>query len=169
MDRPKIAVLFGGRSSEYDISLQSAFSVIGHIDAQRYEPVLIGITKEGDWFRYYGDRADILNDRWRQSGALRARRLCAELSCKGAAGVPGARRRAVHAHRRGLSRSARQKRRGRNGAGAVRARGGTGDRLRHARFGAVHGQGPRAQAGGAGRRGHARRGRFLRRGSRPAS
>ena len=68
MDRPKIAVLFGGRSSEYDISLQSAFSVIGHIDAQRYEPVLIGITKEGDWFRYYGDRADILNDRWRQSG-----------------------------------------------------------------------------------------------------
>ena len=64
----RVAVLFGGRSSEYDISLQSAFSVIGHIDAQRYEPVLIGITKEGDWFRYYGDRADILNDRWRQSG-----------------------------------------------------------------------------------------------------
>ncbi len=68
MNRPKIAVLFGGRSSEYDISLQSAFSVIGHIDAQRYETVLIGITNEGDWFRYYGDRADILNDRWRQSG-----------------------------------------------------------------------------------------------------
>ena len=52
MDRPKIAVLFGGRSSEYDISLQSAFSVIGHIDAQRYEPVLIGITKEGEWYLY---------------------------------------------------------------------------------------------------------------------
>ncbi len=68
MDRPKIAVLFGGRSSEYDVSLQSAFSVIGHMDAEKYEPVLVGITRDGDWFRYYGDRADILTDRWRQSG-----------------------------------------------------------------------------------------------------
>ena len=36
MDRPKIAVLFGGRSIEYDVSLQSAFSVIGHMDAEKY-------------------------------------------------------------------------------------------------------------------------------------
>ena len=46
----RVAVLFGGRSAEHEVSLQSARNVIDAIDKQRYEPVLIGINREGAWF-----------------------------------------------------------------------------------------------------------------------
>ena len=44
MNRKKIGILFGGSSSEYGISLKSAYGIISHIDRKRYEPVLLGIT-----------------------------------------------------------------------------------------------------------------------------
>ena len=47
--KKKIAVIFGGCSPEYGVSLQSAYAVINHIDRNKYTPVLIGITKLGDW------------------------------------------------------------------------------------------------------------------------
>jgi D-alanine---D-serine ligase len=64
MRRKKIAVLFGGYSSEYPVSLQSAYAIISNIDVRRYETILIGITKEGSWFRYYGDIENIPKDTW---------------------------------------------------------------------------------------------------------
>jgi D-alanine-D-alanine ligase len=42
-------VLFGGRSGEHEVSLASAASIIRGLDAQKYEAVPIGITKEGHW------------------------------------------------------------------------------------------------------------------------
>jgi len=45
----RIAVLFGGRSGEHDVSLMSARSVILALDPQRYEVIQIGITLEGNW------------------------------------------------------------------------------------------------------------------------
>ena len=58
MDRKlKIAVIFGGCSSEYPVSLESAHSVIVNLDRDTYELVLLGITKGGEWFRYYGGPA----------------------------------------------------------------------------------------------------------------
>lgn len=62
--KKKVAVLFGGCSPEYSVSLQSAHAVIMSIDRSLYEPILIGITKEGKWFRYYGDPGRILADTW---------------------------------------------------------------------------------------------------------
>lgn len=59
-----VAVLFGGCSSEYSVSLQSAYSVITHIDRQRYTPVLIGITANGQWFHYEGDVDKIPVNQW---------------------------------------------------------------------------------------------------------
>lgn len=59
-----VAVLFGGQSPEYGISLQSAYSVIKNINREKYEMVLIGITKDGEWFRYIGDAGNIAADRW---------------------------------------------------------------------------------------------------------
>ena len=44
MKKRKLAVLFGGCSSEYDISLQSAHAVLTHLDPGKYEPVPLGIT-----------------------------------------------------------------------------------------------------------------------------
>jgi D-alanine-D-alanine ligase len=47
--RLRIGVLFGGRSGEHEVSLASAASVIRALDPEKYEPVLIGITKDGRW------------------------------------------------------------------------------------------------------------------------
>lgn len=47
--KKRIAVVFGGRSGEHEVSLVSASSVIDHLDAAKYEVVAIGITKEGKW------------------------------------------------------------------------------------------------------------------------
>ena len=53
MEKPnkkiRIAVLFGGRSGEHEVSLVSAQSVIDNLDKEKYEVITIGITKEGRW------------------------------------------------------------------------------------------------------------------------
>lgn len=45
----RVAVLFGGRSAEHEISLLSARFVLESLDRDRFEPVLVGIDKEGRW------------------------------------------------------------------------------------------------------------------------
>lgn len=47
--RIRVAVVFGGRSSEHSISCVSAGSVIGALDPQRYDVVPIGIARDGRW------------------------------------------------------------------------------------------------------------------------
>lgn len=63
-ERKTIAVIFGGCSSEHNVSLQSAYGIISHISHQRYEPVIIGITKEGRWYLYEGDIRRIQDGSW---------------------------------------------------------------------------------------------------------
>lgn len=46
----KIAVLFGGNSPEYSVSLTSAASVIQAIDPLKYEVMTIGIAPTMDWY-----------------------------------------------------------------------------------------------------------------------
>lgn len=46
----KVGIVFGGRSAEHEVSLQSAKSIIEAIDKDKYEVVLIGIDKKGKWF-----------------------------------------------------------------------------------------------------------------------
>lgn len=57
-------ILFGGCSSEHDVSLVSAKSVIENTPKDKYELVLIGITKDGRWFKYDGDTALLPGDKW---------------------------------------------------------------------------------------------------------
>lgn len=45
----KVAVLFGGRSGEHEVSLMSAASVLNVIDRQKYDVIEIGITHDGAW------------------------------------------------------------------------------------------------------------------------
>jgi D-alanine-D-alanine ligase len=47
--RIKVGIICGGKSSEHEISCISAYGVLHSIDRQRFEPVLIGITKTGRW------------------------------------------------------------------------------------------------------------------------
>ena len=44
-----MGILFGGRSAEHEVSLQSAKNIIDAIDTNKYEFVLIGIDKKGQW------------------------------------------------------------------------------------------------------------------------
>ncbi len=64
MDRKNIAIIFGGCSPEYQVSLNSASSVIEHINSDLYNTILIGITKEGEWLRFFGDVGKIRNNTW---------------------------------------------------------------------------------------------------------
>jgi len=45
-----VGILFGGKSAEHEVSLQSAKNVFDAIDKKKYNPVLIGIDKSGKWF-----------------------------------------------------------------------------------------------------------------------
>jgi D-alanine-D-alanine ligase len=45
----RVGVVFGGRSGEHEVSLRSAQSVLSALDPQKYEVVLIGITRSGQW------------------------------------------------------------------------------------------------------------------------
>jgi D-alanine-D-alanine ligase len=47
--KPRVAVVFGGRSSEHSISCISAGSVIAALDPERYDVVPVGITTDGHW------------------------------------------------------------------------------------------------------------------------
>ena len=44
-----IAILYGGKSGEHEVSLISAASIVRHLDARKYKILLIGITKSGEW------------------------------------------------------------------------------------------------------------------------
>lgn len=57
----RIGIIFGGKSAEHEVSLQSAKSIVNSLDKTKYEPVLIGIDKSGKW--YLHDSAKyLLND-----------------------------------------------------------------------------------------------------------
>ena len=45
----RVGILFGGKSAEHEVSLQSAKNVIDAIDREKYEVIPIGIDKQGHW------------------------------------------------------------------------------------------------------------------------
>ena len=47
-----VGILFGGKSAEHEVSLQSAKNIIEAIDRTKYQPVLIGIDKTGNWLMF---------------------------------------------------------------------------------------------------------------------
>ena len=49
MNKIRVGLIFGGKSGEHEVSLASAQSVLHALDTTKYEPVLIGVTKEGRW------------------------------------------------------------------------------------------------------------------------
>ncbi|NNB44745.1 D-alanine--D-alanine ligase [Pseudomonas chlororaphis] len=49
MSKLRVGIIFGGRSAEHEVSLQSARNIVDALDRERFEPVLIGIDKNGHW------------------------------------------------------------------------------------------------------------------------
>lgn len=65
----RIGVLFGGKSGEHEVSLLSATSVIESIDREKYDIVMIGITKSGQWKLYEGDVGNLADGSWEETSA----------------------------------------------------------------------------------------------------
>ena len=59
-----ILVLFGGCSTEYEVSLQSAHGVLQALDRSRFTPLTVGITREGRWLRYPGGLSHLETGDW---------------------------------------------------------------------------------------------------------
>ena len=60
----EILVLFGGCSTEYGVSLQSAHAVLTHMDERKYRAVTVGITRKGQWLYYTGPFSRLEDDTW---------------------------------------------------------------------------------------------------------
>ncbi|WP_309081921.1 D-alanine--D-alanine ligase family protein [Zhihengliuella sp.] len=56
--KPRVLLLFGGRSSEHAVSCVTAAGVMGAIDREKYDVVPVGITRDGVWTRVESDPAD---------------------------------------------------------------------------------------------------------------
>lgn len=54
MSKKRVAIVCGGRSSEHEISCISALGVLEAIDRDKFDPILIGISKEGAWLQLTG-------------------------------------------------------------------------------------------------------------------
>ena len=73
-----VLCLFGGKSTEYKVSLRSVCTVLDALDTEKYDIVRVGMTEEGVWYHYTGTNDNILADTWhKDTGNLRR----AMLSC----------------------------------------------------------------------------------------
>ena len=64
MQKKRIAVIFGGNSTEYEVSLQSAFAVLENINTDKFDIIPVGITRSGEWYYYTGKKEKISNNTW---------------------------------------------------------------------------------------------------------
>lgn len=64
-----LAVIFGGQSSEHEVSLMSATSILENLDPEKYLVHQIGITKEGRWLLYEGPVSGLMDGSWLESPA----------------------------------------------------------------------------------------------------
>lgn len=50
--KKKVAIIFGGKSAEHEVSIRSTKNIVEALDKEAFEPILIGISKEGSWYRF---------------------------------------------------------------------------------------------------------------------
>ena len=64
-----LAVLFGGQSTEHEISNLSACFAAENTDKTKYELLMVGITKDGKWFLYTGPLDAVRSHTWQDDDA----------------------------------------------------------------------------------------------------
>ena len=85
MEKKTVALLFGGVSSEYDVSCMSVSSVWENVDREKYEPVLMGITQSGEWYVYDGDIENVRAHKWNtDTEHLKKAYICPDRTVHGA-------------------------------------------------------------------------------------
>ena len=51
MKKKRVAIIFGGKSAEHEVSVKSAKNVLAGLDRDLFIPILIGISKKGNWYQ----------------------------------------------------------------------------------------------------------------------
>ncbi|MCT4508982.1 MAG: D-alanine--D-alanine ligase [Tepidibacter sp.] len=64
MKKINVALIFGGKSGEHEVSLSSVSSIYKYINKEKYNVYTIGITKNGNWLYYEGDVEKIKDGSW---------------------------------------------------------------------------------------------------------
>ena len=82
-DKKNLLILFGGVSSEHEVSRVSASSILTHINGEKYEIYTVGITKEGNWFLTSSPAVRIGDGSWEQDPTNRHVALSLDRSCRG--------------------------------------------------------------------------------------
>ena len=83
MDLKKVLVLFGGASSEHEVSRRSAYYILNSIPKDRFGIVTIGIRKDGCWLLYEGDFEKIPGGEWEEDPSCRRAFLSPDPSVHG--------------------------------------------------------------------------------------
>ena len=52
----KLGIIYGGMSTEHDVSIMSAKSIIENLDKEKYEVYLIYINEQGKWYKKYNTK-----------------------------------------------------------------------------------------------------------------
>ncbi len=60
----KVAIVFGSKSTEHEVSCVSAGNILENIDRNKFEVYMIGIDKYGDWFKYIGNIENVKSNTW---------------------------------------------------------------------------------------------------------
>lgn len=60
----RVLVIFGSMSSEHEVSCMSAANVIENINKEKYIVSMVGIDKQGNWYKYNGSLENIKNNTW---------------------------------------------------------------------------------------------------------
>lgn len=64
LEKKNVCVIFGGQSSEHEVSLVSASFVMANVDQARYNLYPVGISKDGRWFLYSGPIGKVRDNTW---------------------------------------------------------------------------------------------------------
>ncbi|HHV98314.1 MAG TPA: D-alanine--D-alanine ligase [Clostridiaceae bacterium] len=88
VEKKHIAVVFGGKSSEHEVSRVSAQSILQNIDRNKYDVTMIGITREGRWLIYDGPVEKLPTGEWQAIAESQADSGNAPLPSSGYLGNP---------------------------------------------------------------------------------
>lgn len=83
MSKISLAIIFGGASSEHDVSCISAQGILKNIDKSKYDITMLGITKNGEWYLFDDDIDMIANDGWLKSSSLKKAYISPDTSIHG--------------------------------------------------------------------------------------
>lgn len=70
MSKLRLGLFFGGVSSEHEVSRVSASAWLRALDAEKYDVIPVGITKDGRWLRCAADPDAMADGRWEQGGCV---------------------------------------------------------------------------------------------------